>query len=52
MIQACRQRKGRPMSQKIALEVMDVLNMEGTAYNKKTELHKIAEANRAYANLR
>ena len=52
LIQACRKRKGMPMSKKIAIEVTDILNFEGSAYAKKTELHKIAEANRAYANLR
>ena len=26
--------------------------VQGTAYGKKVELHKLAEANRAYANLR
>jgi|AntRauTorckE5430_2_1112549.scaffolds.fasta_scaffold188092_1 ribosomal protein S7 len=41
-----------PMSRKIAMEVLDALQLQGKAYGKKLELHKLAEANRAYANLR
>lgn len=52
LIQACRERKGMPMSRKIGIEVLDALQLQGNAYGKKLALHKLAEANRAYANLR
>ena len=40
------------MHQKLAAEIMAIRRGEGAAYMKKLELHKVAEANRAYANLR
>jgi len=40
------------MPEKLADEIMAIRRAEGVAYGKKIELHKLAEANRAYANLR
>jgi len=52
LIKACREKKGKSMPEKLADEIMAIRRAEGVAYGKKIELHKLAEANRAYANLR
>lgn len=40
------------MYKKLAKELLDAYNNEGTVMNKKHELHKRAEDNRAYAHYR
>lgn len=49
LIDASRKKKGTNMSTKLSQEVMAAYRKEGGAYSKKMELHKTAEANRAYA---
>jgi len=52
IIQFARLRKGKPMSEKLAEEIVAAANSEGLAVKKKVDLHKMAEANRAFAHYR
>lgn len=47
-----RNRKGKPMKEKLATELMDAYNNEGPAIKKREDTHKMAEANKAFAHLR
>ena len=50
LVQSARSRKGIPYSQRLALEIVDAYNETGTAFKKKEDTHKMAEANRAFAH--
>jgi len=50
LLAAARNRNGKSMSEKLAAELMDAANGQGTAVKKKEETHKMAEANRAFAS--
>jgi small subunit ribosomal protein S7 len=52
ILQAARARKGRPMAERLAVELMDAANNTGVAVKKKEDTHKMAEANRAFAHYR
>ncbi|MFB0527758.1 MAG: 30S ribosomal protein S7 [bacterium] len=52
IIRFARLRKGKPMSEKLAEEIIAAANSEGLAVKKKEDLHKMAEANRAFAHYR
>ncbi len=52
MVEAARAKKGRPMYLKIGDEIMAAYQGTGTAVKKKEDVHKMAEANRAFAHLR
>ena len=52
ILQAARARKGRPMAERLAAELMDAANNTGTAVKKREDTHKMAEANRAFAHYR
>ncbi|MFB0526640.1 MAG: 30S ribosomal protein S7 [bacterium] len=52
IIQFARLRKGKAMSEKLAEEIVAAANSEGLAVKKKEDLHKMAEANRAFAHYR
>jgi small subunit ribosomal protein S7 len=47
---AVREKKGRPMYQKLAEELMAAYNREGTAYTKRENVHRMADANKAFAH--
>ena len=47
---ACREKKGRPMHEKLAAELMAAYNREGVAYTKRENVHRMAEANKAFAH--
>jgi small subunit ribosomal protein S7 len=47
---ACREKKGRPMHEKLASELLSAYNREGTAYTKRENVHRMAEANKAFAH--
>ena len=47
---AARAKKGKPMKEKLAQELMEAANNEGTAIKKKNDTHRMAEANRAFAH--
>jgi small subunit ribosomal protein S7 len=50
LITASRKRKGAPMREKLAQEIMDAFNKIGTAYKKREDTHRMAEANKAFAH--
>ncbi len=47
-----RGRGGKTMREKLALELMDAANNTGTSVKKKEDIHKMAEANKAFAHYR
>jgi len=47
-----REREGKSMAEKLADELIDASRGEGGAVRKKEEVHRIAEANRAFAHYR
>jgi small subunit ribosomal protein S7 len=49
-VAACRARKGVSMEDRIAMELVDAYNNQGTAVKKREDVHKMAEANRAFAH--
>lgn len=49
---AARSRSGKSFSEKLAAELMDAANNQGSAIRKKEETHKMAEANRAFSHYR
>jgi small subunit ribosomal protein S7 len=49
-VQAARSRKGMSMADRLAIELTDAFNNQGTAVKKKEDTHKMAEANRAFAH--
>jgi len=46
----CREKKGRPTHQKLAKELMDAYNREGAAMTRRENIHRMAEANKAFAH--
>jgi len=50
VIAAAETKKGRPMSEKLAAELTAASNNEGDAVKKKMDVHRMAEANRAFAH--
>jgi small subunit ribosomal protein S7 len=50
MITAARSRKGKPMAVKLANELIDAAQNQGDAVKKKMDVHRMAEANRAFAH--
>jgi len=45
-------RKGQPMVKALALEIMDAFQGQGNAIRKRDEVHKMAQANKAFAHFR
>ncbi len=52
ILQASRARSGRSFSEKLAGELMDAANNQGSAIRKREETHKMAESNRAFSHYR
>jgi small subunit ribosomal protein S7 len=52
ILQAARSRSGKSFSEKLAGELMDAANNAGSAMRKRDEVHKMAEANRAFSHYR
>lgn len=50
LIQAAKNKKGRPMAKKLAEEFLLAAKNEGSAIKKKQDTHRMAEANRAFAH--
>ncbi len=50
IIGAARARKGSGMDTKLAAELMDILSGTGGALKKKDDVHRMAEANKAFAH--
>tara|TARA_B100001146_G_C15832662_1_gene285742 strand:+ start:53 stop:520 length:468 start_codon:yes stop_codon:yes gene_type:complete len=47
-----RSRKGKTMANRLASELIAASNKDGSAYKKKEDTHKMAEANKAFAHFR
>ena len=52
IIQASRSRNGKTMGEKLGAELLDAFNSTGTAFKKKEDTHKMAEANKAFSHYR
>jgi len=52
LILYARKRSGRTMAEKLAAEVMAAFNEEGGAFKRREDMHKMAEANKAFAHFR
>ncbi|MDR2139384.1 MAG: 30S ribosomal protein S7 [Tannerella sp.] len=52
MISYARKRGGKTMSDKLSAEIVDAFNSQGGAYKRKEDMHRMAEANRAFAYFR
>ena len=52
MINFARKRGGHSMAEKLAAEIMDAFNNQGGAFKRKEDMHRMAEANRAFAHFR
>ena len=52
IIDTARSRKGKPMAEKLAAEILEASKGEGATVKKRTDTHKMAEANRAFAHYR
>jgi small subunit ribosomal protein S7 len=50
IIVAAEERKGRSMAEKLSSEILDASNGEGNAAKKREAVHKMAEANKAFAH--
>lgn len=52
IVQAARARSERTMKERLANELMDASKQTGAAHRRKEEIHRMAEANRAFAHYR
>jgi len=52
LILYARRRSGKSMSDKLAAEILAAFNEEGGAFKRKEDMHKMAEANRAFSHFR
>ncbi len=50
IIQAAKTKKGKSLAENLAQEIMDASKNEGTSIRKKENMHRMAEANRAFAH--
>jgi len=50
IIMAVREKKGRPASEKLAAELIAAYNREGAAWTRRENVHRMAEANKAFAH--
>ena len=47
-----RKRAGKSMAEKLSAEILAAYNQEGAAFKRKEEMHRMAEANKAFAHFR
>ena len=52
LILYARKRSGKSMAEKLSAEIMDAYNQQGGAFKRKEDMHRMAEANRAFAHFR
>ena len=52
LINFARKRGGKTMADKLAAEIVDAFNQQGGAFKRKEDMHRMAEANRAFAHFR
>lgn len=50
LINAARNKKGKPMAEKLANEILLAVKNEGDAAKKRDDMHRMAEANKAFAH--
>jgi small subunit ribosomal protein S7 len=50
ILQSIREKKGRPTKEKLATELLAAYNREGTAMTKRENVHRMADANKAFAH--
>ncbi|MBT5338256.1 30S ribosomal protein S7 [Candidatus Falkowbacteria bacterium] len=50
LITAAKKKKGKPMHIKLSDELVAAMNSEGDAFKKKTDVHRMADSNRAFAH--
>ena len=43
---------GKTMADKLSAEILDAYNQQGAAFKRKEEMHRMAEANKAFAHFR
>jgi small subunit ribosomal protein S7 len=51
ILEAARARKGMPMAQRLAMELLDASSDQGAAFKKKQDVIRMAQANKAFAHL-
>jgi small subunit ribosomal protein S7 len=52
LLGAARGRAGRPMAERLAVEIMDAYREQGSAIKKRDDTHRMAEANKAFVHYR
>ena len=52
LIQYARQRSGRSMKEKLANELIEAAHQRGSAVKKRDDVHRMAEANKAFSHYR
>jgi small subunit ribosomal protein S7 len=52
LVQFARQRREKPMSQRLANELLDAQQQQGNAYKRKDDIYRMAQANKAFAHYR
>ena len=52
MILYARKRGGKTMADKLSAEILDAFNNQGGAFKRREDMHRMAEANRAFAHFR
>ena len=52
IVTSARAKSGKPLKEKLALELVDAYNGQGNAVKKREDVHKMAEAGKAYAHFR
>ena len=52
MINFARKRSGHTMAEKLCAEIIAAYNCEGAAFKRKEDMHRMAEANKAFAHFR
>ena len=52
IIEFARKRPGRGMDERLAAEILDAANKRGSAIKRREDVHKMAEANKAFAHYR
>ena len=52
LVNAARKRSERDMDNRLCMEIVDAFNSTGGAFKKKEEMHRMAEANKAFAHYR
>lgn len=50
ILEVCRDKKGRPMNRRLAEELMAAYRREGAAITKRENVHRMADANKAFAH--